>query len=64
MSPGFLLPSVAPAIDWGGIDDALTGGESVSGEELLVAGVEGATIPVALSTEEAGSAIAFASEVF
>ena len=33
-------------------------------EELLVAGVEGATIPVALSTEEAGSAIAFASEVF
>ena len=33
-------------------------------EELLVAEVEGATIPATLATAEAGSAIAFASEGF
>lgn len=33
-------------------------------EELLIAEVEGATIPVTLSTEEAGSPVAFASEGF
>lgn len=33
-------------------------------EELLMAGVEGATIPVTLSSEEAGPAVVFASEGF
>ena len=33
-------------------------------EELLIAEVEGATIPVTLSTEEAGLPVAFASEGF
>jgi small conductance mechanosensitive channel len=37
MSEGLLLQMVAVAIDWDAIDEALTGGESVSGENLLVA---------------------------
>ena len=37
---------------------------SVGVEELLVAGVEGSTIPVMLAGEEAGSPIVFAAEGF
>jgi len=33
-------------------------------EELLVSGVEGQTIPVALAPSETSDAVAFASEVF
>ena len=37
---------------------------SVGVEELLVAGVEGATIPVTLAADEAGSPVVFAAEGF